>query len=289
MIRFICGRAGNGKTTRVCSLAAKSVSLSKRTYLIVPEQQAVDAEKLMTGLIGDASSLSLEILNFRRLCNRVFREYGGLSYSGVTESGRALLMWKALRETSPALVEYSRKNGARYDDTSLIEAMLRTISELRASRITPAAIERSAGKLLEMSKDKCSESIISNNEEANSGQALFSETPTNLDESRQNSSLSASSGNVAGRVPELSSDDASERLAARSEKLAAKLSDLALIYAEYTALLREVSDDAADDLERAAELLRADRFFRGSEVFLDSFTGFTEQELARSGGRRRAV
>ena len=252
-------------------------------------------------------------------------------------------MWKALRETSPALVEYSRKNGARYDDTSLIEAMLRTISELRASRITPAAIERSAGKLLQMSKDTRQESAptasVSKNPEQSepAGQSAREGYPDNApsdtdsedaafrmetraadwdsseniskdsanfrtdtrfaneDSSGNTSENSAdfraetrftdadSSGNISkGAEPfrEKPADDASERLAARSEKLAAKLSDLALIYAEYTALLREVSDDAADDLERAAELLRENRFFSGSEVFLDSFNGFTEQEFA---------
>ena len=275
MIRFICGRAGSGKTTRVCSLAAKSVSRLKRTYMIVPEQQAVDAEKLMTGLIGEASSLCLEILNFKRLCNRVFREYGGLSYSGVTDSGRALLMWKALRETSPSLTEYSQENGARRDDTSLIEAMLRTISELRANRVTPAALERSAGKLLKMSKDTRCNGKISDPE-----QPSCDEQSTVADQNQaENPTPYTASGNGNKPISEVSSD-ASERFSARSEKLAAKLSDLSLIFAEYSALLSEVSDDAVDDLDRAAELLRENRFFAGADVFLDSFNGFTEQEFA---------
>ncbi|MCI6841071.1 MAG: hypothetical protein MR889_02945, partial [Clostridiales bacterium] len=144
MIHFICGRAGYGKTTRILNIAAESVRAEKPTFLIVPEQHAVDAEKQMTDLLDGAPSLSLEILNFRRLCNRVFREYGGLSYSYLTDSGKSLLMWKALRETAPAL---SSMPGTKTDDPSLIESMLRAANEFKVCRVTPAALEKSAAAL----------------------------------------------------------------------------------------------------------------------------------------------
>ena len=99
----------------------------------------------MTDLLDGAPSLSLEILNFRRLCNRVFREYGGLSYSYLTDSGKSLLMWKALRETSPALSGV--RTGTKTDDPSLIESMLRAANEFKVCRVTPAALERSAAAL----------------------------------------------------------------------------------------------------------------------------------------------
>ena len=83
MTTFIFGRAGSGKSTLIYKKAAESLASNRHTYLIVPEQQAVDAEARMADLLdklpGNSYELDLEILNFKRLCNRVFREHGGLS------------------------------------------------------------------------------------------------------------------------------------------------------------------------------------------------------------------
>ena len=141
MINFIYGRAGSGKTSRVCEMAAESLREGRRVLLIVPEQMAVDAETRMAHLLGNAPTLSLEILNFRRLCNRVFREYGGLSYSYITKSGRMLMMWRELTELAPML-----KSGITADKTSAVR-MLGAVSEFKAYCVTPRALERAADKL----------------------------------------------------------------------------------------------------------------------------------------------
>lgn len=141
MVHFIYGRAGSGKTSRVCEAAAESVKRGRRVFLIVPEQMAVDAEARMTELIGDAPSLSLEILNFRRLCNRVFREYGGLSYNYITKSGKQLMMWQTLTELAPLL-----KTRTAVERGS-VSRMLSAVNEFKAYRISPIALERAAKKL----------------------------------------------------------------------------------------------------------------------------------------------
>lgn len=211
MINFIYGRAGSGKTSRVCETAAEALRRGKRVFLIVPEQMAVDTEARMTELIGDASSLSLEILNFRRLCNRVFREYGGLSYNYISKSGKKLMMWQTLTELAPLVkTKVSVERGS-------VSRMLGAVNEFKAYRITPPALERAAKKL--------------------------SEEPS-------------------------------------CKGLSDKLFDLSLIFASYINLVGETCDDAADDLTKAAELLSMHDFFRGAEVCLDSFNGFTPQELA---------
>lgn len=220
MTHFIFGRAGSGKSERIYSLAAKNLRAGRHTFLLVPEQQAVAAEQRMADILttGDAGSesadspeLGLEILNFKRLCNRVFREYGGISYNYISDSGRALLMWQALTELSGDLTEYGGKV-----DKSRVELMLSAVSELKAYRITPSALERSLERL-----------------------------------------------NDSGEAP----------------ALAAKLSDLSLIFADYVSLVALTNDDAADDLTKAAEAVDEHGFFKGSDVFLDSFNGFTPQEF----------
>ncbi len=141
MINFIYGRAGSGKTTRICDLAAKSVADGKRVFLLVPEQMALDTEKRMTVLLENSPSLSLEILNFRRLCNHIFREVGGLSYSYITKSGQMLLMWRTLTELAPMLKTIPSP------DRNYAERMLSVIAELKTYCISPALLELGAKKL----------------------------------------------------------------------------------------------------------------------------------------------
>lgn len=209
MINFIYGRAGSGKSSRIFELAAAAVREGRRVFVIVPEQTALEAEARMTELIGNAPTLSLEILNFRRLCNRIFREYGGLSYSYVTKSGQLLMMWRELSELAPML-----RSGIAADKSTAAE-MLSAISEFKSYCITPRALERAA--------------------------------------------------------QEISADGENARLSD-------KLYDLSLIYAAYSNLLSLTADDASDDLTKAADLLAEHDFFAGTDVYLDSFYGFTPQE-----------
>lgn len=150
MVKFIFGRAGSGKSSRIYDLAAQSLISKRSTILIVPEQQAVNAESKMADLLekrgASSLELNLEILNFKRLCNRVFRQYGGLSYNYISKAGRSLLMWKALSELNENLSEYGGKV-----DKSRVDLMLAAVSEFKAYRITPSALEHSMEQLDENS------------------------------------------------------------------------------------------------------------------------------------------
>ena len=74
-----------------------------------------------------------------------------------------------------------------------------------------------------------------------------------------------------------------ERVAgeAEDEAFSRKLSDIALIYATYSALLHEKHNDASDDLLRATQILarEGEGFFAGCHILLDSFDGFTPAEI----------
>ena len=89
-----------------------------------------------------------------------------------------------------------------------------------------------------------------------------------IDELRQNA------------VTPLALERAAEKLPADSP-LRAKLADLSLLYAAYDNLLRERLDGASpDELTRLAELLEKHDYFRGGNVYIDSFTDFTAEEYA---------
>jgi ATP-dependent helicase/nuclease subunit B len=69
-----------------------------------------------------------------------------------------------------------------------------------------------------------------------------------------------------------------ERLDSGSH-LSKKLEDLALVSNVYSGLLGEKYDDSASDLDRLCEILSCENFFSGCNVYIDSFTSFTGQEL----------
>ena len=101
MITFVYGAPGAGKTEYIF----KTVDHERPTFILVPEQETVVTERLALEKLGAKAQLNVEVLNFTRLCNRVFRQYGGLSHKYISPSMRSLFMWKTLRELAPTLEE----------------------------------------------------------------------------------------------------------------------------------------------------------------------------------------
>ncbi len=81
---------------------------------------------------------------------------------------------------------------------------------------------------------------------------------------------------MCGVTPELLSETA-QRLGDRG--LGKKLSEIALLYGTFEALVAASYLDSRDDLTRLAETLKTSDFFRDSVVAVDSFEGFTVQEI----------
>ena len=55
--------------------------------------------------------------------------------------------------------------------------------------------------------------------------------------------------------------------------------ELSLIYSLYDSILHEKYDDRTDDLTLAAKLLSEHEFYKGTDIYIDAFSGFTAQEL----------
>ena len=143
MTEFIIGPAGSGKSTLIAKKIADRLSAGRRVILIVPEQSAVSAEAMVC---SEAQSrgipqTELEILNFRRLCNRVFRQYGGVAYNSVTPGAKALIMWQALFSSAPALKRYKNELA---DAKKFIPLLLSAVSEFKAYGITPSMLSDAA-------------------------------------------------------------------------------------------------------------------------------------------------
>lgn len=144
MVHFIYGAAHSGKTERVLGGIADDARAEKHIYLIVPEQETVALERRVVSMLEGSAQLCVEVVNFSRLCNLIFRATGGISYSSVTPSARSLIMWNTIRELSPMLEEY---RAGEIHDTSLTEKMLSAVTELKAYGVSCSTLERACERL----------------------------------------------------------------------------------------------------------------------------------------------
>lgn len=144
MLRFITGGRGTGKSTHVINEIANDLKSGKRVILMVPEQQAVIAENAVENAAADIPTINLEILNFKRLCNRVFREYGGLSYSYVGKGVRNLILWNVLNRCKSDLREFKSVSAA---DKNFINMMSEAINEFYNYNVSPDILSRISNEI----------------------------------------------------------------------------------------------------------------------------------------------
>lgn len=104
----------------------------ERAYLIVPEQQAVIAEKDIYPILPDSAPLHFEVTNFTRLANTVYRSLGGIAGEYADGGKKALVMWKTLTELSPVLSIMKSKEV----NTGLVQKALLAVSEMRSAALT---------------------------------------------------------------------------------------------------------------------------------------------------------
>ncbi|MBR3998142.1 MAG: hypothetical protein IKI93_07340, partial [Clostridia bacterium] len=151
MINFITGRCGSGKSRMVSDSIVRQInSGSGDIVLIVPEQQTVVWETKMASLLPPSANLRLEITNFTRLANSVFREYGGLADNVVDDGTRALLIWRAMIAVWDQLRVYSSgKNESEISrEDKNIPHLLAAVDELKNSGISPSDAEAALRTLM---------------------------------------------------------------------------------------------------------------------------------------------
>lgn len=146
MPELILGRAGSGKTRRIIDGILTDLRAGKRVLLLVPEQQTLSAEHAVNAACVSAGvpMAELEVLNFTRLANRVFREYGGLSYRYATSGARAVLMWLTLCSLSDALCLYG---GVHAEDAGTVALLVSACENLKRYRVTPERLSEAADAL----------------------------------------------------------------------------------------------------------------------------------------------
>jgi len=133
MINFIYGNPGTGKTEAIFYRLAEDAIAHKNAIVIVPEQMTVSMERDVLKRLSPSAQLHIEVVNFTRLANKLFREYGGITYNYATNAVQKLIMWQAVKTAMPFLSEYHISTS---DNRPLADAMLATYKELYASGIS---------------------------------------------------------------------------------------------------------------------------------------------------------
>ena len=145
MLHFITGRPGSGKSEYMMERLVSVLEEGRSVLLLVPEQQAVLWESRLAETLPLSYQLRLEVTNFTRLANTVFRQYGGLARPGIDDGGRALVLWRAMLSVWDMLQVYNHGADGREDKN--IPALLGAVSELKRNRITPGVLEQASDAL----------------------------------------------------------------------------------------------------------------------------------------------
>lgn len=141
MLHFILGRAGTGKTRLVYDTIAH-LPAQAQPVLLVPEQYSFESERTMLTLPEEKRA---EVLSFSRLCDRVFKLYGGVARTPLSEGEKLLLMTRALEACTHQLQLYRRHSKS----AAFSRQMLGIVTECKYSGITPELLTNAARQLPE--------------------------------------------------------------------------------------------------------------------------------------------
>ena len=120
-----------------------SVGAHRRVYLIVPEQETVNAECEMSEVLPASAPLYFEVTNFTRFTNTAFREIGGISGEYCSPVSKSLIMWRTLTELMPML---GMTRGRRNISDGLVRKALSAVGEMQSLGISPEMLALSEGK-----------------------------------------------------------------------------------------------------------------------------------------------
>ena len=140
MLKIVRSGFSSAARDAFISAIAKRSDEGQRSCLIVPEQQTVMAESLMSLILPPSSVLCFEVTNFTRLANTAFRALGGLSGEYCDSAKKSLIMWRTLTELSPTL---SMTAGRREINAGLVEQALSAVSEMQSQGIQPSSLAES--------------------------------------------------------------------------------------------------------------------------------------------------
>lgn len=140
-IRFIYGRAGSGKSTKILDMLKEEITSIRKTPVIVlvPDQYTFDMEKRVSEIfLSDVKDkyLRTRVLGFNNLGNIIFSQVGGLTDVNINSSGKSIITYKAVEKVSDELKVFSKS----MTKPGFIESISDIIMEMKQHNIDPQNI-----------------------------------------------------------------------------------------------------------------------------------------------------
>ena len=97
MLKLVYGKSGSGKSTYLYE-SIKQNSNQEKVYLIVPEQSNLNAEQRLFEHLKVKSILNVQVLTLSRLAIRVLDEIGGMEFTTINQSSKAMIISNILHK-----------------------------------------------------------------------------------------------------------------------------------------------------------------------------------------------
>ncbi len=143
-LRFIIGRCGSGKSSRVLSEIHEALQDGgTKLFLMVPEQYTLQAERDLIYELNLPGVINIEVLSFSRLAYKVFNEVGGLTKVHLNEQGKHMIFRRIIDKNKDRLSIYKTVSG----QDGFIAKINDLITEFKKQDITPQMLFEKAEKL----------------------------------------------------------------------------------------------------------------------------------------------
>ena len=143
MIHFITGRAGSGKTRYIYEKVKTLVANGEQNVvLFVPEQASFETEKEMLSVLGVENQYSVDVLSFKRFCDRFYSVYKIEKEQCISEIGRTVLMSASLKACGGTLETFSRQSS----DLNFAKTMISVYEQMKNFEITTDVLSDAAQK-----------------------------------------------------------------------------------------------------------------------------------------------
>ncbi len=142
MLNLVYTSSYGSSTKYYRSILEKLTSEGKKCFLFVPESSVLKTEQELFSSLCPTANLCFDVLSFKRLTNRLARQYGGLKNSFVSEEGKIILTALALKECLPLLTKYT----TLAENEEFIKSLSEQITKLKSLVFTPEMLSDAASK-----------------------------------------------------------------------------------------------------------------------------------------------
>jgi ATP-dependent helicase/nuclease subunit B len=129
-LTFLIGRAGYGKTSYILE---HLLTEKRKKYILVPEQVDFEYEKKLIRMIPDTIRKNVEVITFTALARKIFYETGGVLAEPLNNAGKAMIIYKIMREERDRLKVLNTGRLSR----GLVNLVSAQISGIKNSLVSP--------------------------------------------------------------------------------------------------------------------------------------------------------